>query len=141
MRSVLFATVAVMIASTAAVAADPNGIWLSADGRVKVRVTNCHGALCGTVVWLKEPIDPQTQRPRTDKLNADVNKRSRPMLGLQVVQGLQPVGSNRWSGPIYNADEGQVYNVNLTLTSMTKLALKGCMLGLFCKVQTWTRAE
>src|ERR1700680_482503 len=141
MRSILFAAVAVMFASTAAVAANLNCILLSADGRVKLRVTNCHGALCGTVVWLKEPIDPQTHLPRTDKLNADVNKRSRPMLGLQVVQELQPVGANRWSGPIYNADEGQVYHVNLTLTSTTKLALKGCMLGLFCKVQTWTRAE
>src|ERR1700674_1631602 len=125
MRVFWFAAVAVIIASTLAVAATPNGVWLSADGRVKVRVTNCEGALCGTVVWLKEPIDPNTRLPRTDKLNPDVNKRGRPMLGLKVVEGLQPLGADKWSGPIYNADEGQSHNVNLTLISPTKLSLKG----------------
>jgi uncharacterized protein (DUF2147 family) len=141
MRRLIFAGAMVIIASTAAIAANPNGVWLSADGRVKVRVTDCNGALCGTVVWLKEPIDPQTHRPRTDKLNPKVNNRDRPMLGLQVVHGLKPVGENKWSGPIYNADEGHSYNVNLTLISPTKVALKGCLLGVFCKVQTWTRAN
>src|SRR5712691_7328877 len=141
MRRLLFASAAVIIASTTAIAAAPNGVWLSADGRVKVRVTDCNEALCGRVVWLKEPIDPQTHRPRTDKLNPDVNKRDRPMLGLQVVKGLKPIGANKWSGPIYNADEGHTYNVNLTLISATKLALEGCILGVFCKVQTWKRVD
>jgi uncharacterized protein (DUF2147 family) len=141
MQRFLFACAAVIIASTTAIASDPNGVWLSTDGRVKVRVTNCDGALCGTVVWLKEPIDPQTQRPRTDKLNPDVNKRGRPMLGLQVVQGLRPLGADKWSGPIYNADEGHSYNVSLTLVSPTKVALEGCILDVFCKVETWTRAN
>jgi uncharacterized protein (DUF2147 family) len=141
MRRFFFACAAVIIASTTAIASDPNGVWLSADGRVKVRVTNCDGALCGTVVWLKEPLDAQTQRPRTDKLNPDVNKRDRPMLGLQVVQGLRPLSENEWSGLIYNADEGQSYNINLTLVGSTKLSLEGCILAAFCKVQTWTRAD
>lgn len=141
MRLFLFAGATIILASTPALAADPNGVWLSADGRVKVRVTDCRGALCGTVVWLKEPIDRQTRRPRTDKLNPDVNKRNRPMLGLQVVQGLKPLGANEWSGPIYNADEGHSYNVKLTLINQTKAALKGCVLGVFCKTQTWTRAD
>ena len=141
MRRLMFAGAMVIIASTTAIAANPNGVWLSADGRVKVRVTNCEDALCGTVVWLKEPIDPKTHGPRTDKLNPDVNKRGRPMLGLKVAQGLRPLSSVKWSGQIYNADEGKSYNVNLTLISSRKIALEGCILGVFCKVQTWTRAD
>jgi uncharacterized protein (DUF2147 family) len=141
MRLFLFAAVVVIIASTSAFAATPTGVWLSADGRVKVSVTNCNGALCGAIVWLKQPIDPQTQRPRTDKLNPDITKRGRPMLGLPVVRGLRPVGENEWAGPIYNADEGRIYNVNLKLASPTNLALEGCVLGVLCKVQTWTRAK
>ena len=141
MRAFLLASAAVIIASTTAIAADPTGVWLSADGRAKVRVTNCHGALCGTVVWLVEPIDPQTQRPRTDKLNPDVNKRGRPMLGLQVVEGLRPLSANEWSGLIYNADEGHSYNVNLTLINPTSVELKGCIFDVICKVETWTRAD
>ena len=141
MRAFLCASAAVIIASTTAIAADPTGVWLSADGRAKVRVTNCQGALCGTVVWLVEPIDPQTQRPRTDKLNPDINKRGRPMLGLQVVEGLRPLSANEWSGRIYNADEGHSYNVNLTLINSTRAELKGCILEVICKVETWTRAD
>lgn len=141
MRLFLLAATTVLIASTTAMSANPLGVWLSADGRVKVRVTDCQGALCGTVVWLREPIDPETHRPRTDKLNPDASKRDRPMLGLQVVQGLRPISGNEWSGLIYNADEGQSYNINLILIGSTKLTLEGCILAAFCKVQTWTRAD
>lgn len=141
MRPILFAAAAVVIASTSAIAANPHGVWLSADGRVKVRVADCQGALCGKIVWLKEPIDPETHRPRTDKLNPDVKKRVRPMLGLQVAEGLRPIGENEWSGLIYNADEGQSYSVNLTLIGSTKLALQGCILGAICKSETWTRTD
>ncbi len=63
------------------------------------------------------------------------------MLGLQVVQGLRPISGNEWSGLIYNADEGQSYNINLILIGSTKLTLEGCILAAFCKVQTWTRAD
>ena len=33
--------------------ADPVGTWLSADGEGKIRIADCGGALCGTIVWLK----------------------------------------------------------------------------------------
>ena len=107
----------------------------------KGQVSDCQGALCGRVVWLKEPLDPETRRPRTDKQNPDASKRDRPMLGLNVVRGLQPAGENKWSGAIYNADDGKSYDVNVKLVSSKKMALKGCVLGVLCKSQTWTRAE
>ena len=60
------------------------GTWLSQDGGTKVRLSNCGGKLCGTVVWLHEPTDRATGKPKTDKLNPDPAKRARPMIGLQV---------------------------------------------------------
>ena len=71
----------------------------------------------------------------------DASKRGQPMLGLNVVHGLQPIGENKWSGAIYNADEGKSYAVNVKLVSSNKLALQGCVLRVFCKSQTWTRVE
>ena len=141
MRLFFLAAATSLFVSTAAHAISPAGVWLSADGRVKVRVTECQGALCGRVIWLKEPNDPQTGAPRTDKLNPDASKRDRRMIGLNVVQGLKPQGENKWAGPIYNADEGKSYHVDATLVSARKIALKGCMLGVLCKVQTWTRVD
>ena len=35
--------------------ADPVGTWLTEGGKSRVRVVNCGGNLCGTIVWLKEP--------------------------------------------------------------------------------------
>jgi uncharacterized protein (DUF2147 family) len=141
MKFVCIMATMLIFGATLANAATPNGVWLSANGRVKVKVTNCEEAICGTIVWLKVPNDSKTRAPRADKLNPDVAKRSQPLLGLKVVHGLRAQGPNKWSGPIYNADEGRTYNVNLTLISSRKIELEGCVLGVFCKVQTWTRAE
>jgi len=45
---------------TPAIAADPMGTWFTADKDSQVRIVNCGGALCGNLIWLKEPIDPAT---------------------------------------------------------------------------------
>ena len=50
-------------------AADPYGSWLTEGGKATIRIANCGGALCGTIAALKEPNDPATGRPQTDKNN------------------------------------------------------------------------
>ena len=132
--------VGVSLLSTAAFAANPEGTWLSGDGGTKVHITNCGGKLCGKVVWLQEPTD-QSGKPKTDALNPDPAKKSRPMLGLQVVQGLAPSGTNRWSGQIYNADDGKTYAANMQLQGDDTAKVEGCVLGILCKGQTWKRAD
>jgi uncharacterized protein (DUF2147 family) len=132
---------AILLVSNAALAGSPEGTWLSQDGGTKVRVTHCGGKLCGTVVWLNSPTDPSTGKPRTDTHNPDPAKRARPLLGLQVTNGLRPNGPNSWSGLIYNADDGGTYRVNFAVENDTSAMLKGCVLGVLCKGQHWTRAD
>jgi uncharacterized protein (DUF2147 family) len=127
--------------SGAAFAADPQGTWLSGDGGTKVHISNCGGKLCGKVVWLQEPTDPKTGKPKTDALNPDPAKQARPMIGLQVVNGLTPSGADRWSGSIYNADDGKTYSANMQLTGDSTAKVEGCVLGILCKGQTWKRAS
>src|SRR5438045_3969805 len=62
-------------------AADPLGTWLTEGGKSRVRVADCGGALCGSIVWLKEPNNPETGQPKTDRFNPDQSKRSRPVIG------------------------------------------------------------
>src|SRR5262249_42416028 len=131
MRQLLFvAASAFIITSSPSYAATPNGLWLSADGRVKVKLTECQNALCGRIVWLKQPIDPLTRHLRTDSKNPDASKRARKLLGLKVVSDLRQSGENKWSGSIYNADDGRSYDVNVRLVGEQKLALEGCALGI-----------
>jgi uncharacterized protein (DUF2147 family) len=123
-------------------AADPNGVWLTQGGKARVRIGPCGSALCGTIIGLKEPNDAETGRPKWDKFNSDPSKRSRPIVGIQVVYGLMPMGADKWKGEVYNAEDGKTYSGFLTLTGDNSLKLEGCALGgLICKAQTWTRAR
>src|SRR5215204_2507115 len=114
--------------------ADPIGTWLTENGRSRVNVADCGGALCGTIVWLREPNDPETGKPKTDKNNSDAAKRSRPLIGVQIVLGMKPAGADKWSGQVYNAEDGKTYSGNLTFSGGDALQLQGCALGgLVCK--------
>ena len=125
-----------------AFAADPMGTWYTGDKDSQVRITNCGGALCGNLVWLKEPNDPATGRPKTDKNNADASKQTRPLIGVPIVLGMKPGGTpNQWSGSVYNASDGKTYSGSFTLTDANTAELKGCVLSVLCKTQTWTRAK
>ena len=95
-----------------------------------------------SLVWLKEPNDPATGRPKTDKNNADASKQSRPLIGVPIVLGMKPSGTpDKWSGQIYNAEDGKTYSGNLIMQGPNSLKLEGCVLGgLICKGQTWTRS-
>ena len=124
-----------------AAAADAFGTWLTGDKEGQVRIVNCGGALCGNLVWLKEPNDAATGRPKTDKHNADASKQSRPLLGVPVVLAMKPSGPGQWSGEVYNAEDGKTYSGSFTLTGADTAELKGCVLGILCKSQTWTRVH
>src|SRR5205085_10965621 len=52
-------------------AADPHGIWQTEGGKAQVRLADCGGALCGTIIGLSEPNNPATGRPKTDENNPD----------------------------------------------------------------------
>ena len=141
-RTLALATVLALTGSGSAVAAEPTGMWLTQTGTSRIRVADCGGALCGTIVWLKEPNDPDTGKPKTDKNNSDAAKRSRPLLGVQIVLGMKPAGAGKWTGQVYNAEDGKTYSGNLTYSGGDSLQLQGCALGgLVCKSQTWTKVN
>lgn len=142
MRIGYFLAAAAMLAFTGseALAADPAGNWLTQTGTSRIRVADCGGALCGTIVWLKEP--NEDGKPKTDKNNSDASKRDRPLIGVQIVLGMKPAGADKWTGQVYNAEDGKTYSGNLTYAGGDTLQLQGCALGgLVCKSQTWTRAK
>jgi uncharacterized protein (DUF2147 family) len=133
---------AALVISAPALAADPNGTWLTEPGTSRIRIANCGGALCGTIIWLKEPLDAETRQARLDKANADSAKRSRPLMGVSIVIGMKPSGADKWAGQVYNAEDGKTYTGSITMQGANALKLEGCALGgLICKSQTWTRVN
>jgi uncharacterized protein (DUF2147 family) len=140
--SLLLAALAVSAAASAsgpAFAADPTGIWLSQDGDVKMKVARCGEAVCSTIFWLKEPND-KNGKPKTDQNNPDTSKRSRPIMGSPIILPMKADGADKWSGQVYNAEDGKTYSGSFALSGASKADLKGCV-AFICKTKTWTRSN
>ena len=118
---------------------NPTGIWLTQAGDAKVRVSKCSGGICGVVVWLKDPINPATGKPQVDDKNPNPSLAKRPMIGLPLFSGMQSSGPNKWSGQIYNADDGSSYASNVSVSGPGTLKVEGCV-GALCGSETWTRS-
>jgi uncharacterized protein (DUF2147 family) len=121
--------------------AGPGGIWLTQAGDAKVRVSQCGAGLCGVVVWLKDPIDPATGKLQIDDKNRNPSLAKRPIMGLSLFSGMRTVGPNKWSGNIYNADDGNTYASNISVSGPDSLKVEGCVGGAICGGETWTRVK
>ena len=116
-----------------AACADPVGEWRTADGAT-VRIKKCGSGLCGFVAATRGA-------PGKDVRNPDPAKRSRSVLGIQVLS-LRPRGDKTWGGTSYNAEDGLTYNATLTEAGERSLQIKGCGAnGGVCGSETWTRVK
>lgn len=118
---------------------DPFGTWLTQAGDAKVLVRPCGAAICGKVVWLKQPLDAATGKPQTDDKNPDPSLRTRRIVGLQLFLDMLPSTSSSWSGRVYNADDGRSYTSTVTQLDAARLEVRGCA-GPLCGSEIWTRA-
>lgn len=114
-------------------AADASGTWLRENGNSRVRFAACGSALCGTIVWLKNP--------DVDKHNPNEAERSRSLVGVKVFFDMVPNGANKWAGKAYNPEDGRIYSGYMTLEG-DHLTTQGCVLGgIICKSVNWSRAN
>ena len=138
----MIAIVAALLAAPPAKAqagGDVSGIWLTQAGDAKVHVSKCGGGICGVVVWLRDPIDPATGNAPVDDKNHNPSLARRPIIGLPLFSGMQASGPNKWSGQIYNADDGNSYASNISVAAPDSLRVEGCV-GALCGGETWTRS-
>jgi uncharacterized protein (DUF2147 family) len=134
--AIVFAFALALLVPIAVSAADATGEWLIEDGDARVRIAPCGADLCGTVAWIKEG------SPTVDVNNPDPAKRSRPLLGSEVLLGLKPSGTSEWTGSLYDAENGRTYVGKLTIVDERHIKVAGCVLGgLICETQTWTRTR
>ena len=61
------------------------------------------------------------------------------MIGLPLFTGMQPAGPNKWSGQIYNADDGKSYASNISVAGPDTLRVEGCVGAALCGGETWSR--
>jgi uncharacterized protein (DUF2147 family) len=123
------------------------GAWNNDDGLAKIEIFDCGGRYCGKIIWLKEPNYPPDDnqgmggKPRVDRENPDPALRTRPLMGLQIMEGFVFSGNATWEkGHIYDPKSGNTYRGKITLDSPYRLFLKGYVgIPLFGRSTTWTR--
>ncbi len=98
----------------------------------------CGDQVCGTISGL----DPErTGPPPLDEHNPDPALRARPLLGLQIFEGFDFAGDDKWKGgKIYNTDNGKIYKSKLRLLEDGRLKMSGCVLFL-CPTHIWAPAS
>jgi len=107
----------------------PIGLWLAKDG-AKIRISQCGRNLCGFIVQSSPPVDPATGRPMTDKNNVDPAKRNRSLVGIEMLISMHRDSTSKWSGQLYNDDDGKTYSGNLIEQGPSSIRIEGCWLGI-----------
>ena len=125
------AMIVIAAAPTANAQTDPTGLWRVARGVATIRIVDCDGRYWGVIAW--------EQVPGVDTKNPDPALRGRPTLGMPVLLGMTPRHANEWSGSIYNAENGRTYSAKISLAGPDTLQVKGCVMGVLCGGEQWTR--
>ena len=106
----------------AASAAEPYGLWVRPSTGTQVRFYDCGGKLCGKIVAV-------TQEARKKEL------------GIVIMHRAAKTGDNKWEGDLLDAETGKIYSGVATLEGRARSTLKGCVMGILCKGETWTRVK
>lgn len=146
---ILTCFIALLLSVTTAFGADSSGIlgiWRTEMDESKVEIFMCGEKICGKIVWLKSPLftdsrDGEVGTPLTDFKNPNPARKSRPILGLRVLEGFTPVGGNTWGrGTCYDPKSGNTYRGKIYLVAPDRLELRGYIgIPLFGRSSVWTR--
>lgn len=125
----LIAAAAMALVPAPALAANPLvGLWTNPKRNVTVRIAPCGPQLCGKVVRATDQAKAKAADHGTEQL-----------VGSTMLRSLSPAGGNRWKGQVFVPKFGRYVGGSLSLPAPNRLNVQGCVLGIACKSQTWTR--
>jgi uncharacterized protein (DUF2147 family) len=139
----LFLTVTCLTSSTW-VANDLTGVWLNKDQDAHIKIYSSYGKFYGQIIWLKTPIDPETNKPKLDKHNGDDKLKTRPILNLLILTDLVfDADDQDWSdGNVYDPKTGNSYSLTCKLKDKDNMELRGYMgISVLGRTDIWTRVK
>ncbi len=119
------------------------GIWEPSNGRARVKIEKIGNKYYGKIVWLIEPSDPETGKPKTDTNNPDESLRSVPLKGYRMLKDFVYKGDNEWDeGTIYDPLTGNTYNCTIKMKDKNTLDIRGYIgISTFGRTDVWKRLE
>lgn len=117
------------------------GVWQNSTGEARIQIFRQGNVYWGKIVWLKEP--STNGKPKLDVKNPDESLRSRPILGLVLLNGFAFKGGKEWGdGKIYDPKSGNDYSCKMTLQGPDVLNMRGYMgISLLGRTEIWTRVK
>ncbi len=101
------------------------GVWLNEDKDAHVEIYKDGAVYFGKIIWLKEPIDELTGKPKLDDDNEDESLRDRPVMGLNLLKDFTFDGDDEWEdGSIYDPKNGKTYSCFMEFKDDSKKTLK-----------------
>ncbi|MDA9328845.1 DUF2147 domain-containing protein, partial [Flavobacteriales bacterium] len=99
------------------------------------------GKYYGKIVWLREPIDPVTGKPKTDKNNPDESLKDVALKGFRMLKDFVYIANGEWSeGTIYDPQNGSTYSCVIKLKDENTLDIRGYIgLKTFGRTDVWKR--
>jgi len=119
------------------------GIWEPSYGKVRVKIEKIGEKYYGKIVWLREPIDPVTQKPKVDKNNPDESMRNVPLKGFRLLKDFEYAGKDEWKdGTIYDPENGSVYSCVINMKGENTLDIRGYIgVKALGRTDVWKRLE
>lgn len=119
------------------------GIWEPSHGKARIKIEKIGTKYFGKIVWLKEPLNPETQQKKTDKNNPEESLRTKPVLGLRVLKDFEGKEKNTWeNGTIYDPENGSTYNCKIEMKDNNTLEIRGYIgVPTFGRTDVWKRMQ
>jgi uncharacterized protein (DUF2147 family) len=119
------------------------GKWLNEDKDAHVQIYKENGKYYGKVVWLNEPLDEVTGKPKLDDENSDASLRNRPIMGLILLNDFVYDGDGEWEdGTIYDPKNGKTYSCYMNIGDDKSLKIRGYIGFSWIGRNTyWTRVD
>jgi uncharacterized protein (DUF2147 family) len=116
------------------------GLWYNTEKTAQVEILKKGSEFIGKIVWMKDP-NPGG-KPALDKDNPNPKLKSRPLMGLNLLEGLK-FDSGMWEdGTIYDPKTGKTYSCQVTLKSKDVLEVKGYIgFSLIGRTVEWTKVK
>lgn len=121
------------------------GKWFTEKNEAKVEIYKIADKYYGKIIWIKEPNDKETGKPKKDKQNPDIKLKERLIIGMSFVNAFKFNGEDKWEdGSVYDAKSGKTYNGTISFESKNTLKLRGYIgkswMGLG-RTTLWTRCN
>lgn len=115
------------------------GTWKNDDGTARITISEAPNGYQGVISWLASP-NGTDGKPKLDKNNPDKKLRSRPVLGIQFISGLQYHNGKWINGKLYSPQKGIYAKCEIDLKDSDHLEMI-VKRSFFSIVKEWKRYE